>query len=112
MELDSVALFGKRYSVIERLRIRQRTYLLLDRLSTSRRERYLAFDPYAGPHGAFGGHLTTAAFSGFAATRSIAARRAGSNETFPAILDYDEQGADTIVVLKWLRGVTAGRLPE
>jgi len=120
-EMESVALFGKRYSVIERLRIRQRTYLLLDRLSTSRRERYLAFDPYAGPNGAPVAILRLPRSQASRQHVQSLQRRAGSNENFPAILDYDEQGADTVVVLKWLRGVTlaeylgemqAGRRPR
>ena len=95
--------------------------MLLDRLSTSRRERYLAFDPFAGPHGAPVAILRLPRSQASRQHVQSLQRRAGSNETFPAILDYDEQGADTIVVLKWLRGVTladyltemqAGRRPR
>ena len=46
-----IRLFGRHFPVIGRLQVRRRAYLLLDRLSTSDRERFLAFDPYAGLRG-------------------------------------------------------------
>ena len=101
-----VRLSGRQYPVIGRLEVRRRKYLLLDRLSTGSRERYLAFDPHAGLHGR---PVAICLLPRSASSRQhiqVLQRLAKSNDSVPTILDFEVQSHTTVVVLQWVRGVT------
>jgi serine/threonine protein kinase len=103
-----VRLLGRSYPVIGRVAVRRRTYLLLDRLSVDSRQRYLAYDPC----GAGGLPVVVMVLPRSPAAKQhieVLKRLSAASNSLPQILDYDSQRDQTIVVLKWIRGVTLSR---
>lgn len=92
-----------------RVDVRRRSYLLLDRLSIGERQRFLGFDPYAGPRGQ--------PVAVFILPRSRGARQhlavlqdlSRFSNAFPSIVDYDQQSDRSVVVVKWVYGPTLSR---
>jgi serine/threonine protein kinase len=108
-EVASVRLFGRHYTVQRPIEVRRRTYLLLDRVSTSRRERYLAFDPYAGSRGAaVAVVILPRSAAGTRQHIDVLQRVAASHDAFPTILDYEARRDEVVIVLKWVEGPTLG----
>lgn len=101
-----IRLFGRQYPVMDRVQVRRRTYLLLDRLSTSARERYLAFDPHAGPQGRPVAILVLPRSASSRQHLEVLQRLGDSNDSLPTILDFDVRPRGTVVVLKWVSGPT------
>ena len=101
----SVRLFGREYPVLDQVVVEQRTYLLLERLSSGDRERFLAVGT---------SHLqkvmpvAVIILPGTVNSQyfSILKRIASSNAHVPAICGCERRGDRTIVVLDWIRGIT------
>jgi len=97
---------GREYPVLDRLRIGRRTYLLLDHISRGGRERYLAYDPSAGPGGDFRAVLILPRSSAAVRHARVLKRLSVNNENVPRIFDYQAQRDRLVMVLDWIRGVT------
>lgn len=96
---------GRDYPVLETLRVHRRTYLLLKRLSGSKRERYLAFDPDAGPEGDLRSVLILPRSTATTQHARMLKGTGSAHDPFPLILDYQDQRDRIVVVLKWIHGV-------
>lgn len=97
---------GRAYAVIGQIDVRRRRYLLLDRLSASLRERYLAYDPYAGPRGQPVAILILPPSRAARQHLEVLQKLSESSDAFPTLLDYDPQDKRSVVVLKWIDGPT------
>ncbi len=101
---DEVRVLGRRYPVIGDVRVRGRTYWLLERLSTIQRERYLGFDPGFGRHGR---PVAVVILPESQASRQhLQSLSRVSIDALPVILDFDVQRDRTVVVLDWVHGPT------
>lgn len=98
----SIRFGGREWPVIDRMTIGRRTYLILERLGHAGRQRYLAFDPHAGP----GGDLRALLVLPQApeAFRHVRILKSRSSDSFPRILEYRQQGEELLLVLNWIQG--------
>lgn len=103
---NSYLIAGKEYPILDRLRIRGRNYLLLERVGNADRERYLAVDPAAGPGGELRSVLILPRTA--ASTQHIQAlkRATSHNANVPRLFDYQKEGNQTTLVVDWIRGPT------
>jgi serine/threonine protein kinase len=90
------------------MRLRRRSYLLLDRLS-AHAENYLAFDPFGGPNGRAVRLLVLPRSSGARQHLQVLQRVSESSGSFASILDYDSHREHTVVVLRWVQGPSIGQ---
>ena len=101
----SVRVAGHDWPVLDRLTIGRRTYLILQKMGNISRERYMAFDPYAGPEGDLKAILvlprSAASEQHIRVLKPLSAR----NNNLPTILEYQVQGDSLFVVMNWVRGV-------
>jgi serine/threonine protein kinase len=103
---DSIRLFGRLYPIIGSIAVRRKTYLLLDRLSSAYRERYLGFDRQ--------GHVNGRPVVILHLPRSVAGSQhldvladiANRHDSLPTILDYEVRRNRTTVVLSWVHGIS------
>ncbi|MAT70845.1 MAG: hypothetical protein CMJ58_15125 [Planctomycetaceae bacterium] len=111
---------GKTYRVLRTLSIGKRPYHLLKDLS-DQRERYQAFDPYAGPDGDLRAVWVFPRTSYVEKQIRLVARVSEANANFPTILEYHPVGRRLFVVATWIRGqdlaaylddVRSGRFPN
>lgn len=95
---------GRRvYPVIGRMQIRNRTYLLLERLSPAPRERYMAFDPHAGPDGEL---RAVHVYQRTAAMQHVRVlKRLPRGRSLPFIVDYDTDHDELRLALEWVVGL-------
>ena len=100
----TVRFSGRDWPVIDRQTVGRRTYLILEKTGASGRERYLAFDPHAGPGG------DTRALLVFPRTASawqhvrVLKRLSAGNPNLPTILEYQCSNDQILLVLTWVRG--------
>lgn len=94
---------GRKYNVLRTLTIGQRPYHLLKRLS-DQRERYLAYDPNAGPDGDLRAVWLLPRNSYTKKQIRVAVRISESNSNVPTILEYHESGRHLQVVATWIGG--------
>ncbi len=92
------------YPVIGRMQICNRTYLLLKRLSPAPRERYMAFDPHAGPDGELRAvHVYQRTPSATQHVRVL--KRLPRGRPLPFIVDYDTDHDQLRMALEWVVGL-------
>ena len=116
----TVRLFGREFPVLDRVVVENRSYLLLDRLSSGQRERYLGLGSSS-----MQSRLPVAIMilPGAIDCQHLRAlqRLTDSNSHLPAILGCERRGDRTLVVQKWIRGtplseyltrMREGRLPR
>lgn len=84
--------------------IRRRKYYLLQPIGSPHRQRYLAFDPLAGPGGSY---FQVQLWPKDAASEQFlrVARRL-KDDTFPRIVEWSSQENETACVLTWAEGVS------
>lgn len=97
---------GRReFPVIGRVRIRERTYLLLKQLSPAPRQRYQAFDPLAGPKGDLRAvHLYQPTEAALQLVK-VLTRLPKKDQSLPHILDYEASSDELRLALNWVEGL-------
>ncbi|MFM9963585.1 MAG: protein kinase domain-containing protein [Planctomycetaceae bacterium] len=105
MTPDRVTVAGRDYSVREHRRVHRRDYWLLEQLSVEPRQRFLAFDPHAGPAGSLRRLLVLPDDEGSRQQLSVLQRMAQSSDHFAKVLDFEQQRDGWIVVLDWVAGI-------
>lgn len=101
---DTVCVAGRVLSVIDRLTVGRRQYLLLEKTGGGDRTRYMAFDPHAGPEGDLRAILVLPRSPAAGQHIRVLKRVSANNVNLPTILEYRVQGGNLIVVLTWVRG--------
>jgi len=101
---STVRVRGRTRQFISRRRVRRREYYLLERVGSPFRERYLAFDPLAGPGGDF--FLVQVWPSGPATEQQFRVWSRLKDDSFPRVVEWERVNGDTIVVLNWVEGVS------
>lgn len=95
---------GRRYEVIDRLRLGRKDYLLLERLQGGRRAGYLAYDQYASPEGELRVIRTLDRSPEAEQHVAVLKRATQSNSNVPPILEYYPDGDRLYLVLPWIEG--------
>ncbi len=100
-----VRIGGRLFPVIGRIKIRGRTYLLLEQLSVGQRRRFKAFNPHAGPEGELRAvHVYERTPAAMQHIESLA-RLPKMNWAMPHILDYEDNGDELRLALNWIEGL-------
>lgn len=94
----------QRYEVIDQLVLGRKQYLVTRRLSAASRRRYLAFDPVAGPHGAFRIVQLLPRVQETWQRVGVLQRLGQENPELPQILEYHHCGDDIATVETWIEG--------
>ena len=103
-EKNTVRFKNRDLQILERMKIKQRRYFIIKKLSSGRRKRFLAFDPDAGPDGDFRVMLRLEhAPSAQRHLRSLMAR-SRKNQHLPPIIDFQSRQGEVLVVLNWIQG--------
>ena len=99
-----VRIQGRLCPYLERRRIRSSVYFLLKPVGDSRRKRFLAFDPTAGPGGSF------VQFQDWADEPSqaqfLAVLHRLKDDGFPRVLNYQRTHRGFVCVLSWIEGIS------
>jgi serine/threonine protein kinase len=77
---------------------------LLERVGCPFRERYLAFDPLAGPGGDF--FLVLILPAGPSTEQQLRVWRRLKDDSFPRVVEWERINGDTTVVLTWVEGIS------
>jgi len=101
---DSIRFAGRDWPVLDRLRIGRQSYLILEKTGVGPRQRYMAFDPHAGPGGDLRAILLLPHSRPARQHLRILKRISAGNDNLPTILHYRAQGDRLLVVLAWVRG--------
>lgn len=101
----TVHIAGRDWPVLDRLAVGRRSYLILRKMTHGARERYMAFDPHAGP----GGELRSVCiFPKSSLTqqqlRLFKRLSQDNNPNFPMTLDYQSQADRILLVSTWVKG--------
>lgn len=102
----SIRFLGKNELVLETIRVRGRTYFVLEKLS--RRGAFRVFDRHAGPNGDYR-VLYRFSTSELTKQKMEVIKRFGgknTNRNFPLIVDFAKTKEFTYVVLTWIWGVS------
>jgi len=99
---------GKEYPVLERIRIGDRDYFLVERIAQAGRRRYKAITPACPPDEqiciVFLFPRNQASLQHIKTLRRLS--RDGGNTNLPRILSYANHGNDVAVATNWVKGVT------
>ena len=95
---------GRLRPYLERRRIRRRDYFLLERIGSPFRESYLAFDRLAGPRGSF--FLVQSLPIGEAAEQLLSVLSRLKSDSFPRVVEWEEQRHQIDVALTWTEGIS------
>jgi serine/threonine protein kinase len=95
---------GRPRQFISRCRVRRRDYYLLEQIGSPFRERYLAFDPLAGPGGDF--FLVQSCPSGRTTEQQLRVWRRLKDDSFPRVVEWQQINGATTVVLTWVDGIS------
>lgn len=94
----------QRYEVIDRIVLGRKNFLVIRRLSTESRRRYLVFDPVAGPHGALRVLQLLPRCDATWQRVGVLQRLGQENPELPQILEYHRLGDDIAIVQPWIEG--------
>ena len=118
---DSIEFAGRRWPVIERRTVGGRVYLVLEKLSTNGRQRYLVFDPFACPGGDFRVLLVLPKSAAALQHVRVLKRLSTGNSNLPTILEYRNSRDEIALVTTWVKGsdlrryldiVRVGKMPR
>jgi len=101
---ETVRYGRRRVPVIGELKVRGRTYRLLDRVGHVSRKRYWVHDPRAGPGGDFRQILVLPRGETSRQHLAVLQRLSQGNPNLPTILDSASKGDEIWVVTNWVRG--------
>lgn len=94
----------QRYEVIDRVVVGRKEFLTTRRLSSGPRQRFLAFDRVAGPHGALR-ILQIMPHTAESWQRINSLQRLGQhNPELPSILEFHRKGGEIVSVEPWIEG--------
>lgn len=98
----TVSIRGKPVPFLQRCRIRRRDYYLLHPVGSPQRQRFHAFDPFAGP----GGDFFQVQFwsNDEASRRNLRLLRRFKNDAFPRVVEWDQHANGHSVALTWIKG--------
>jgi serine/threonine protein kinase len=97
---------GRPCPVLDRLRLGGHDYWILERLGHGDRERFLAFDPAAGPRGDLRALLILPASRETLQHLRVLQRLTHHHASFPSILAFHRRGRQVCLVQSWVRGRT------
>lgn len=100
----TVRIRGRHRTFLERRRIGRGDYFLLERVGSTRRERYLAFDGSAGPGGDF--FLVQIWPGGPAAEQQLRLLSRLKDDSFPRVHQWQRRGSNFEVVTSWAEGIS------
>jgi len=105
---DTVRFRGKPYQVKKRIRIRDRTYFLVERFAAGERRRYMAICPAAPPDerkcAVYLFSRDKASQQHIGALRRISRKPGMTN--LPRIISFADHGHDVAVAASWIEGMT------
>ena len=101
---QTVRIRGRERTVIGRKRIGRGDYLLLERIGSARRERYLAFDRSAGPGGDF--FQVQIWPDGPDAEQQLRLFRRLKDDSFPRVHQWQRRGGNLELVASWVEGIS------
>lgn len=100
----SIQIRGRRVSYLERRRVRRRDYYLLHPVGSPHRQRFRAFDPFAGPGGDF---FQVQFWSGDeAAARKLRLLKRFKDDAFPRVVEWERHESGHAVALTWVEGIS------
>ena len=94
----------QRYEVIDRMTIGWKTFLVTRQLSGSQRQRFLAFDPHAGPGGALRVIQLLPPDEATWQRVQVLQRLGQRHAEWPAILEFHRRSGDIVLVQAWVEG--------
>lgn len=100
----TVRIRGRERPYLQRRRIGRGEYFLLERVGSPWRERYLAFDPGAGPGGDY--FLVQFWPSGSATDQQLRVLKRLKDDSFPRVHQWQRLGTDLEVVASWIEGIS------
>lgn len=106
---NTVHVDGQEWEVIDRIRVKRRLYLIVKKLSSGPRDRYMAVDPDAGLRGE---PRVVLVLPHNRATRrhvEILNTLSSKNDHLPTIVDYVRRRGELLVVLNWIHGLDLGK---
>ena len=101
---STIRVAGREWPILDRITIGRRMYLVLEKLGHADRQRYLVFDPHAGPGGDLRGLLMAPATRAAKQHLRILKRLSTGNTNLPLVLDYHSVNDQLMVVTTWVRG--------
>lgn len=99
---ETIRIRGRSHSILGRIKVRRREYLLLEELAQVDRPSWKAFDPLSGPGGQF--FLIRRLPSSMASQRLRVFHRLKSR-TLPTVVEWQHQRDHIDVVLTWSDGI-------
>lgn len=100
----TIQIRGRRVPFLELRRIRRRDYYLLHSVGSPHRQRFRAFDPFAGP----GGDFFQVQFWSDDATadRNLRLLKRFKDDAFPRVVEWERHVAGHAVALTWVDGIS------
>lgn len=100
----TITIRGQRVPYMERCRVRRRDYYLLHPVGSPHRQRFRAFDPFAGP----GGDFFQVQFwsDDPAAVRNLRLLRRFKDDAFPRVVELERHAVGHAVALTWVEGIS------
>jgi len=100
----SITIRGQRVPYMERRRVRRRDYYLLQPVGNPQRNRFLAFDPLAGPGGDyFQIQFWSDSTSG---VRNLRLLKRFKDDSFPRVVEWEQHSTGHTVALTWVEGIS------
>ena len=101
---QSIRIHGKVRPFLRRQNVRRRIYYLLEKVGSPLRERYQAFDPYAGPGGNF--FLVQFWREDENTRQFLNVIRRLKDDTYPRVIEWERFDNEYAFVLTWVHGIS------
>lgn len=104
MARDHITFKRRRYEVIDRIPVGRKSFLIIRKLSSQIRQRFQAFDPHAGPHGAMRVVQQLPDDEATWQRVRVLQRVSQDNPELPQILEFHRRADDIVVLQPWVEG--------
>jgi len=101
---ETIRFRGRKYPVLRRMTVGGKTYLILEKLSTSERQRWRAFDQHAGPEGDMRTIWVIPRSKSSRQHLDVLKRLSQNSPAMPAILEYHQEQNSFAIIMPWVWG--------